>query len=37
VLMGAGDDVEHLIGGNWNKVPILFAHTYLRQGVLARN
>jgi hypothetical protein len=35
VLMGAG--VEHLIGGSWNEVLIQFAHTYPRQGVLARD
>jgi hypothetical protein len=37
VLMGAGDGVEHLIGGSWKEVPIQFAHTYPRQGVLARD
>lgn len=35
VLMGAG--VEHLIGESWNEVLIQFAHTYPRQGVLARD
>ncbi len=37
MLMGAGDGVKHLIGGSWNEVPIQFAHTYPRQGVLARD
>jgi hypothetical protein len=35
--MGTGDGVKHLIGVSWNEVPIQFAHTYPRQGVLARD